>query len=75
MTGHGHRYLLVSIGLYTWTIAFFDFRNDIVIDICICIGLFSDDTSLFINVDDRVSLADQLIADLVTIFQRAETWF
>ena len=53
---------------------FLIFINDIVNEIGSCILLFTDDTSLFINVDDPISSSDRLNVDLVKILQWAETW-
>ena len=53
---------------------FLIFINDIVNEIGYCIRLFADDTRLFIIVDDLVSSAERLNADLIKILQWAETW-
>ena len=50
------------------------FINDIVNEICPCIRLFVDDTSLFIDVDDPISSAERLNDSLVKILQWAKTW-
>ena len=49
--------------------------NDIVSDIGSNIGLFADDTSLFIIVENPVLSADCLNRDLDKIKQWATTWF
>ena len=43
---------------------FLIYINDIVDDIHSCIRLFADDTSLYIIVDNPISAADELNADL-----------
>ena len=43
---------------------FLIYINDIVDDIHSCIKLFADDTSLYIIVDNTISAADELNADL-----------
>ena len=50
------------------------FINDILNEICPCIRLFVDDTSLFIDVDDPISSAERLNDSLVKILQWAKTW-
>ena len=46
---------------------FLIYINDIVDDIHSCIRLFADDTSLYIIVDNPISAADELNADLAKI--------
>ena len=48
--------------------------NDIVDDIHSCIRLFADDTSLYIIVDNPISAADELNADLAKIHSWAVRW-
>ena len=60
--------------LYLEHCFFLIFINDIVNEIGSCIRLFADDTSLFIIVDDPVSSAEGLNADLIKLLQWAETW-
>ena len=52
---------------------FLIFKYNIVHEIVSCIRLFADDSSLCIIVDDPVSSADRLNADLVKLLQWAET--
>ena len=53
---------------------FLVYINDIVNDIGANIRLFADDTSLFIIVDDPVTAAERLNADLSRISNWADTW-
>ena len=46
---------------------FSQYINDIVDDIHSCIRLFADDTSVYIIVDNPISAADDLNADLAKI--------
>ena len=48
--------------------------NDIVHDIHSCIRFFADDTSLYIIVDNPISAADELNADLAKIHAWAVRW-
>ena len=50
------------------------YSNDIVIDIGSNIRLFSDDTSLYIVVDDPITAADCINTDLDKISRWAATW-
>ena len=71
----GQRYLLAFHRVLYFDHCFFlMFINDSVNEIGSCIRLFSDDTSLFIIVDDHVSPPEHLNADLIKILQWAETW-
>ena len=53
---------------------FLIYINDIVDDIHSCIRLFADDTSLYIIVDNPISAADELNADLAKIHAWAVRW-
>ena len=53
---------------------FLIYVNDIVDDIHSCIRLFADDTSLYIIVDNPISAADELNADLAKIHAWAVRW-
>ena len=53
---------------------FLIYINDIVDDIHSCIKLFADDTSLYIIVDNPISAADELNADLAKIHAWAVRW-
>ena len=53
---------------------FLIYINDTVDDIHSCISLFADDTSLYIIVDNPISAADELNADLAKIHAWALRW-
>ena len=54
----------VPQGSILGTLLFLIYTNDIGDDIHSCIRLFTDDTSLYIIVDNPISTADELNADL-----------
>ena len=53
---------------------FLIYINDIVYDIHSCIRLFADDTSLYIIVENPISAADELNADLAKLHTWAVRW-
>ena len=64
----------VAQGSVLGPLLFLLYINDIVNDIGANIRLFADDTSLFIIVDDPVTAAECLNADLSRISNWADTW-
>ena len=63
----------VSQGSILGPLLFLVFINDIVNEICSCIRLFADGTSLFIIIDDPVASAERLNVDLIKTLQWTET--
>ena len=60
--------------VYFGPLPFLLYINDIVADIGSNIRLFADDTSLFINVDNPITAAENVNTDLDKISQWAATW-
>ena len=69
-----HLLRLADLKIFLGPLLFLIYINDIVDDIHSCIMVFADDTSLYIIVDNPISAAEELNADLAKIHTLAVRW-